>query len=50
MRFLAMDASYSRSYVHFTEEWSICLTRGSCRGDEGLSIDGAHLVSIDGDA
>ncbi|KAF3586327.1 hypothetical protein F2Q69_00029528 [Brassica cretica] len=40
------DASYAR----FTEEWSVCLARGSCRGDEGLSIDETALVSIDGDA
>ncbi|KAF3586441.1 hypothetical protein F2Q69_00029956 [Brassica cretica] len=31
-------------------QWSVCLARGSCRGDGGLSIDGAPLVSIDGDA
>ncbi|KAF2555051.1 hypothetical protein F2Q68_00016119 [Brassica cretica] len=29
-------------------QWSVCLARGSCRGDGGLSIDGAPLVSIDG--
>ena len=28
----------------------VCLARESCRGDEGLSIVGAPLVSIDGDA
>ncbi|KAF2621055.1 hypothetical protein F2Q68_00040548 [Brassica cretica] len=39
----------ARSYAHFTEEWSFCLARGSCRGDEGLSIDVAALVSIDSD-
>ena len=31
--------SCSRSYAHFTEEWSVCLARGSCRGDEGLLIN-----------
>ncbi|KAF2571613.1 hypothetical protein F2Q70_00004328 [Brassica cretica] len=40
----------SRSYARFTEEWSICLARGSCRGDEGPSIDDTAFVSIDGDA
>ncbi|KAF2551252.1 hypothetical protein F2Q68_00035473 [Brassica cretica] len=37
-------------YARFTEEWSVCLARGSCRGDEGLSIDGASLPSVNGDA
>ncbi|KAF3495512.1 hypothetical protein DY000_02054590 [Brassica cretica] len=40
----------ARSYARFTEEWSFCLARGSCRGDEGLSIDVAALLSIDSDA
>ena len=44
------SASYSRRYTCFTEEWSVCLARGSCRGDKGLSIDGAPLSSIDGDS
>ena len=44
------SASYRRSYACFTEEWPVCLARGSCRGDEGLSIDGSPLPSIDGDA
>ncbi|WZZ59442.1 hypothetical protein YC2023_059549 [Brassica napus] len=44
------NASYSKGYVRFTEEWSVCLARGSCRGDEGLSIDGSPLPSVDGDA
>ncbi|KAF2561404.1 hypothetical protein F2Q70_00016391 [Brassica cretica] len=39
-----------RSQSAFTEEWSVCLARGSCRGDEGLSIDETTLVSIDSDA
>ena len=43
-------ASYSRIYARFTEEWYVCLARESCRGDEGMSIDGAPLVSIDGDS
>ncbi|KAF2588458.1 hypothetical protein F2Q70_00038482 [Brassica cretica] len=29
---------------------SVSLERESCRGDEGTSIDGAPLVSIDGDS
>ena len=44
------SASCGRRYVCFTKEWSVCLARGSCRGDEGLSIDVAALVSIDSDA
>ncbi|KAF2576249.1 hypothetical protein F2Q70_00003091 [Brassica cretica] len=44
------SASYSISYDCFTEEWSVCLARGSCRGDKGRSIDGAPLPSIYGDA
>ncbi|KAF2530740.1 hypothetical protein F2Q70_00031532 [Brassica cretica] len=47
------SASGSRRYACFTEEWSVCLARGNCRGDEGLSIDGAPLPSmpsINGDA
>ncbi|KAF3532905.1 hypothetical protein DY000_02040726 [Brassica cretica] len=47
---LGQSASCSRSYAHFTEEWSGCLARGRCRGDEGLSIDITALVSIDSDA
>ncbi|KAF3559975.1 hypothetical protein F2Q69_00015493 [Brassica cretica] len=55
VRCLAMDEDLptirlsSSSYARFTEEWSVCLARGSCRGDEGLSIDVAALVSIDSD-
>ncbi|KAF3527190.1 hypothetical protein F2Q69_00048523 [Brassica cretica] len=41
---------YKRRYASFTEEWSVYLARGSRRGDEGLSIDGAPLPSIDEDA
>ncbi|KAF2543303.1 hypothetical protein F2Q68_00031347 [Brassica cretica] len=44
------SASCSRSYACFTVEWSVCLARGSCRGDEGLSINNTTLVSIDSDA
>ncbi|KAF3563453.1 hypothetical protein DY000_02015897 [Brassica cretica] len=44
------SASCSRSYAHFTEDWSVCLARGSCRGDEGLSIDNTALVPINSDA
>uniref|UniRef100_A0A0D3CFD2 Uncharacterized protein n=1 Tax=Brassica oleracea var. oleracea TaxID=109376 RepID=A0A0D3CFD2_BRAOL len=44
------QASCSRSYARFTEEWSVCLASGSCRGDDGLSIDNTALVSIDSDA
>ncbi|KAF3523135.1 hypothetical protein F2Q69_00049303 [Brassica cretica] len=47
---LGQSTSCSRSYARFTEEWSVCLVRGSCRGDEGLSIDVAALVSVDSDA
>ncbi|KAF2544799.1 hypothetical protein F2Q70_00020879 [Brassica cretica] len=47
---LGQSASCSRGYARFTEEWSVCLARGSCRGDEGLSIDNTALVSIDSDA
>ena len=43
------SASCRRSYACFTEEWSVCLSRGSCRGNEGLSVDGAPLPSIDCD-
>ena len=43
------SASCSRSYACFTEEWPVCLARGSYRGDEGTSIDGAPIMSIDGD-
>ena len=44
------SASRSRSYSCFTEEWSVCLARGSCRGDKGLSIDDTALVSIHSDS
>ena len=44
------SASCGRSYAHFTEEWTVCLARGNCRGDEGLSIDITAFVSIDCDA
>ncbi|WZY93543.1 hypothetical protein YC2023_065872 [Brassica napus] len=64
VRYLAMDGDFPtiilspsfdtryifESYACFTEEWSVCLARGSCRGDERLLIDGAPLVSIDSDA
>nr|VDD25014.1 unnamed protein product [Brassica oleracea] len=30
------SASCSRSYAHFTEEWLVCLARGSCREEEHL--------------
>ena len=43
------SASCSRSYARFTEECSVFLVRGSCRGDEGLSIDFKALVSVDSD-
>ncbi|KAF2560568.1 hypothetical protein F2Q70_00016910 [Brassica cretica] len=46
---LGQSNGYIRSYSRFTEEWSICLARESCRGDEGTSIDGAPLVSIKGE-
>ncbi|KAF2584615.1 hypothetical protein F2Q70_00035288 [Brassica cretica] len=39
---LGQSASCSRRYARFTEEWSVCLARGSCRGDEGLSILTQH--------
>ncbi|KAF2611679.1 hypothetical protein F2Q70_00013179 [Brassica cretica] len=39
-----------RRYARFAEEWSVCLARESCRGDEGPLIDDTALVSIDGDA
>ena len=44
------STSGNRSYVCFTEEWSVCLARGSCRGDAWLSIDETALPSIDSDA
>ncbi|KAF2542668.1 hypothetical protein F2Q68_00031165 [Brassica cretica] len=47
---LSQSTSSSRSYAYFTEEWSVCLLRGSCRGDEGLSIVETAFLSIDGDA
>ena len=31
-------------------ELSVCLTRGICRGDEGLSIDETALASVNSDA
>ncbi|KAF2575284.1 hypothetical protein F2Q70_00002498 [Brassica cretica] len=43
------SASCSRGYAHFTEEWSVCLARGSCRKEEATSIDTALCTSIDGD-
>ncbi|KAF3522419.1 hypothetical protein F2Q69_00049435 [Brassica cretica] len=46
----ALKTPNIRSYARYTEEWSVCLVRGGCRGDEGLSIEGAPLPSIDGDA
>ena len=45
---LDQSASCSRNYACFTEEWPVCLAKRSCRGDEGISIDGAPLASIDG--
>ncbi|KAF3538161.1 hypothetical protein F2Q69_00021690 [Brassica cretica] len=47
---LGQSASCSRSYARFTEEWSVCLARGSCRGDKRLSSDNTALVLIDSDA
>ena len=44
------SSSCSRSYAHFTEEWSVCLARGSCREEEHMSIDAELLTSIDMDA
>ena len=38
------------TYARFTEELSVFLARGSCRGDEWMSIDKTVLVSIDSDA
>ncbi|KAF2563168.1 hypothetical protein F2Q70_00017296 [Brassica cretica] len=38
VRCLAMDGALPT--------WSVCLARGSCRGDEGLSIDETALVSV----
>ena len=43
------SASCSRSYARFTEEWSVCLARGSCREEKAASIDAAFCTSIDGD-
>ncbi|KAG5375352.1 hypothetical protein IGI04_039948 [Brassica rapa subsp. trilocularis] len=43
------SASCSRSYARFTEEWSVCLARGSCREEKAASIDAALCTSIDGD-
>ncbi|WZZ59340.1 hypothetical protein YC2023_059447 [Brassica napus] len=45
VRYLAI-----RRYARFTEEWSVCLVKESCRGDEGPSIDNTSLVSTDDDA
>ncbi|KAF3580879.1 hypothetical protein DY000_02035894 [Brassica cretica] len=47
---LLAPMSKQSKLVNLSEEWSVCLARGSCRGDEGLSIEGAPLVLIDGDA
>ncbi|KAF3503823.1 hypothetical protein F2Q69_00043191 [Brassica cretica] len=44
---LDQSASCCTGYACFTKEWSVSLARGSCRGDEGLSIDETALVSID---
>ncbi|KAF3508943.1 hypothetical protein F2Q69_00007183 [Brassica cretica] len=44
------SASCSRSCPRYTERCSVCLARGSCRGDEGLSIYETTLASVDGDA
>ncbi|KAF3486819.1 hypothetical protein F2Q69_00053928 [Brassica cretica] len=46
---LGQSASCNTGYARFTEEWSACLAKGSCRGDEGLSIDNTALVSVDSD-
>ncbi|KAF3555997.1 hypothetical protein F2Q69_00013822 [Brassica cretica] len=43
---LGQSASCSRSYAHFTEDWSVCLARGSCGGDQGLSIDVTALLPV----
>ncbi|KAF2559474.1 hypothetical protein F2Q68_00016997 [Brassica cretica] len=37
----------SKSYARLTEEWSVCVARGSCREEEDTSI--ALCTSIDGD-
>ncbi|KAF3586437.1 hypothetical protein F2Q69_00029952 [Brassica cretica] len=47
---LGQSAFCSRGYPRVNEEWSVCPARGSCRGDEGLSIEETSLVSIDSDA
>ncbi|KAF2532574.1 hypothetical protein F2Q70_00029230 [Brassica cretica] len=47
---LGQSASCSRSYARFTEKWSVCLARGSCREEERMSIDAELLTSIDMDA
>ncbi|KAF3585042.1 hypothetical protein F2Q69_00030311 [Brassica cretica] len=44
------SASCSRSYARITKEWSVCLTRGSCREEERMSIDAELLTTIDMDA
>ncbi|KAF2554872.1 hypothetical protein F2Q68_00015404 [Brassica cretica] len=43
------SASCSRTYASFTEEWSVCLARGSYREEKATSIDAALCTSIDGD-
>ncbi|WZZ32268.1 hypothetical protein YC2023_015669 [Brassica napus] len=48
--FEVQNCTNARSYACFIEEWLVCLARGSCRGDEGLSIDETTLVSIESDA
>ncbi|KAF3513900.1 hypothetical protein F2Q69_00004184 [Brassica cretica] len=47
---LGQSASSSRSYARFTEEWSVCLVRRSCREEERMSIDAELMISIDMDA
>ncbi|KAF3584375.1 hypothetical protein F2Q69_00027428 [Brassica cretica] len=41
------STSGKRSYARFTEEWSVCLARGSCREEERMSIDAELLTLID---
>ncbi|KAF3534736.1 hypothetical protein DY000_02042907 [Brassica cretica] len=41
--------SSTGSYVRFTEAWSVCLARVSCREKKATSIDAALCTSIDGD-
>ncbi|KAF3527183.1 hypothetical protein F2Q69_00046070 [Brassica cretica] len=47
---LGQSASRSKRYACFTEEWSVCLARGSCREEERMLIDSELMISIDMDA